>query len=495
MICVTVGRTRHKRMLEDHASVAEQGAELVELRLDYIGRSVDLPRLLKDRPTQVIATCRRRNDGGRWEKSEEERLMLLRSAIASNVEYVDLEDDVADKIPRYGRTKRIVSYHDFSETPDDLEAICDRLASKDADIVKIATMANSFADVVAMLDLVRHAKRPTIGIAMGDIGTITLVLGPRYGSPFTYCALNTERKVAPGQITFDQMKSIFRLKEIDRETRVFGVIADPVAHSLSPIIHNAAFESQNINARYIPLRVPAEDLEYFLRWARQYPVAGLSVTIPHKEAILPLLNQAEAAAQGIGAANTVVFDQSSTTGYNTDYRAAMDCISKAFQEVYGVSESLKGHTALVLGAGGVSRAVAYGLVQRGATVVISSRTEARADALAAELDARTVPWQARHDLTPTLVVNGTPVGMFPDVDESPFDSTRLDDSTIVFDTVYNPELTMFIRRARDQGCHIITGIDMFVGQAAYQYKLFSGLEPPVETMRKALRQEISHVKF
>ncbi|MCH2180309.1 MAG: type I 3-dehydroquinate dehydratase, partial [Mariniblastus sp.] len=185
MICVTLGRARHKRMIAEHKFLAEQGAELVELRLDYIGRAISLTRLLQNRPCPVVLTARRREDGGRWMKTEQERLMLLRSAIAAGVEYVDIEADIASQIPRYGNTKRIISFHDMSETPDNLEELHAAMADEDADIVKIATMANSFTDSLRMINLVRNAKVPTIGICMGEIGVITRLLANRLGSPFT----------------------------------------------------------------------------------------------------------------------------------------------------------------------------------------------------------------------------------------------------------------------------------------------------------------------
>ncbi|MFP6650370.1 MAG: type I 3-dehydroquinate dehydratase, partial [Pirellulaceae bacterium] len=167
MICVSIGRGRHKQVIFEHRHLVEQGAELVELRLDYIRRNVNFKRLLADRPCPVVATCRRTRDGGKWGGTEEQRLMMLRAAIADGVDYVDLEDDVADKIPRYGTTKRIISRHNFEETPDDLEGLHKHLASLDADIVKIATLAHNTHDYLRILRLVRDSTIPTIGIAMG----------------------------------------------------------------------------------------------------------------------------------------------------------------------------------------------------------------------------------------------------------------------------------------------------------------------------------------
>lgn len=502
MLCVTIGRARHKAMIAEYQYLAEQGADMVELRLDYIGRHIDLSRLLANRLCPVVITCRRREDGGRWEKSEAERLMILRTAIASGVEYVDLEEDVAAKIPRYGSTKRIVSYHNFDETPEDLDAIHARLAGLDADIVKIATMANSFADCVRMLDLASRAKVPTIALCMGETGAVTRILALRYGAPFTFAAMSSERKIAPGQIPFSQMRELYRPGEIDEETRLFGVVADPVSHSLSPLIHNVAFQHDQLNCRYLPFRITAEDLELFMKWCRVSRIAGLSVTIPHKESMLKLVNAAESAANGIGAINTVAFREDETTGYNTDYRAAMDCLTEALrtqrtlQNQTGRDDDLfRGRGVLLLGAGGVARAIGYGLRQRGAVVSIASRTLSRSEQLAREIGGRALPWNERHSITPGILVNCSPIGMHPDLEGTPYDKEKFLPDTIVFDTVYNPEQTLFVKDARAAGCFIINGLDMFVRQAAYQYKLFTGREPNIPLLRQTVKKATSPVNF
>jgi len=350
MICVSLGRTRHKHMIAEHQHLAENGVKLVELRLDYIGRAVNLGRLLKDRPTPVVATVRRREDGGRWMGTEADRRMLLRSAIVTGVEYVDLEADVAGEVPRYGNTKRVVSFHDFTGTPDNLEDLHLAMAAEDADIVKIATMANSFSDNVRMLELVKNAKVPTIGICMGEIGMMTRILASRVGSPFTYATYSTDRKLAPGQLNYKLMHDLYRYDEIDAETELFGVVADPVAHSHSPLIHNRAFQHSNLNARYLPLRVPTDDFNTFIDACPKLGIHGISITIPHKERALDYCTQAESSATGIGAINTMIFHEDERLGYNTDYRAAMDCINAAYQKD-DKQVSHQGRRVLILGAG------------------------------------------------------------------------------------------------------------------------------------------------
>jgi 3-dehydroquinate dehydratase/shikimate dehydrogenase len=494
MICVSIGRGRHKVMIAEHARVASDGIGLVELRLDYIQRSVSLPRLLQNKPCPVIVTCRRESDGGRWKHSEQDRITLLRTAIAEQVEYVDLEADIADHIPRFGPTKRIISMHDFVRTPEDLESVRNKLASYDADIVKIATMANTPHDNIRMLHLVQTSDIPVVGICMGEMGIPTRVLGPQYGAPFTFSTYSQERSLAPGQLSYKVMQNIYAVDDINEETEVYGVIGDPIGHTLSPVLHNSCFRHLNLNKVYLPFRVPAEDLDAFMADCRALNVKGLSVTIPHKEQVLEYCTKIDGAVKGIGAANTILCHDKEILGLNTDYRAAMACLD----ERLGTAERktpLAGHTALVLGAGGAARALAFGLRRRGADVAIAGRTPQRAERLAEELHCRTIPWEHRHKIQAEVIVNATPVGMHPNVDETPYDAHYLKPSTLVFDTVYNPEHTLLLKEARHRSCKTISGVEMFVGQAALQFQRFTGQEPPIEVMQESLRRTIGAARY
>ncbi len=473
MICVCIGRGRHKHVIAEHTHLVEQGAQLVELRLDYIAGEINLKRLIDNRPGPVIISCRRQSDGGKWTGTEADRLVLLRSAIVHGVEYVDLEDDVAESVPRYGRTKRIVSLHDFSKTPEDLPAVHAQLAAKQADIVKIATMANNPHDNVRMLQLIAQSELPTVGMCMGDMGTPTRILAGRFGAPFTYATFHHERSLAPGQLSYSQMTEIYRYEAIRSDTQVFGVIADPIGHSLSPIIHNAAFQECQMNCVYVPFRVPREHLAQFLADCPGLGVKGLSVTIPHKEAVLRHCSKVDRAVKGIGAANTLMFHDGEVIGHNTDYRAAMDSLSHVLKLDDG-EQTLTGRTALILGAGGAAKATAFGLVHRGAQTVVAARNLDKAKSFAEQLKCRLVDWDHRHTVNAEIIVNCTPVGMHPNVDESPYEKHHLRPSMVVFDTVYNPEQTLLVKQAREKHAQVITGVDMFVRQAAIQFEYFTG---------------------
>lgn len=496
MICVSIGRGRHRHVVAEHRHLVHQGAKLVELRLDYINGEVNLKRLVAERPCPVVISCRRERDGGKFAGNEEQRMLLLRTAIAEGVEYVDLEEDVAASIPRFGSTKRIISMHDFRKTPDDLTAIHRRMCELDPDIIKIATMANHPDDNLRILQLTRQSKVPTVGLCMGDIGVPSRVLAGRFGAPFTFATFHHERALAPGQLSHQQMTEVYHYDRINADTEVYGVIADPVGHSLSPLIHNTAFGHLNLNKVYVPFRVLREDLARFIDEAPLLGVKGLSVTIPHKEAVVKRLSEADGAVRGIGAANTVLLDGKARRGYNTDYRAAMSSLETAMGLAGREEKSLfSGKTALVLGAGGVGKAIAYGLIRRGANVVLADGVRQRTAELAKRFECRSVEWSGRHSISAELLINCTPLGMHPNVDETPYDKHHLRPSMVVFDAVYNPENTLLIKGARSRNCTVITGVDMFVRQACLQFKLFTGQDGPAELMRDVIKRAIAAAKY
>ena len=498
MICVSLGRTRHKMMIAEHQSLAQRGAELVELRLDWLSHLPDMSRLLKERPTPVIVTCRRGQDKGLWKGNEDQRQTLLRAAIISAVEYVDLEEDTARKIPRYGATKRIVSHHDFEETPRDLEAIHARLCKLDPDIVKIVTMANTPADSIRMLKLVKESKVPTVGFCMGELGGFSRILCGKYGAPFTYATFSKDRQMAPGQLSFEDMKRIYRYDQIGPETEVYGVLGDPVGHSMSPLIHNAAFKTLGMNKVYVPFRVPRDLLTTTLEQFKWLGVKGYSVTIPHKEAVVSQAQNFDGPVQQIGAANTLYQDPAGAWwASNSDYDAALQSVALAGADADGKvptpEEFLAGKKVLILGCGGVARAIGMGVMNCGGALTLTNRTHARAVELAKHLGCQQVSWENRGAQYADVLINCTSVGMHPGINESPFAENWLREGMVVFDTIYNPEQTLFLKQAKLRGCKTVSGVEMFVRQAAVQFQKFTGQPAPLEVMQRKLRRMISAV--
>ena len=493
MICVSIGRMRHKMVRAEHRHLAEQGAQLVEIRLDWLGSPAGITRLLRNRPTPVIMTCRRAEDGGRWTGTEDQRQTLLREAIVCGADYVDLEQDVARSVPRFGDTKRIVSYHNFDETPENLAGIHADMLEKDPDLIKIVTLARAPADNVRMLQLVSSSKMPTIGFCMGGFGVVSRLLCGRYGSPFTYASSSSRREIAPGQLSFDEMSKLYRYDSINRETDVYGVLGDPVAHSLSPLIHNAAFQQQNVNAVYVPLQVAADQLPAALDAFDWLRICGYSVTIPHKQAVLDKADTRDDVAARIGAANTLTIQDTRWHATNTDCDAALESI-RAVRDTDDSEDPIAGRRVLMLGAGGVARAVGLAITRAQGQLTIANRTAGRAEQLARELACAHIAWDDRASADPEILINCTSAGMQPNVNETPFDAESLRTGTLVFDTVYTPENTLLLEQARARGCRTVSGMDMFVRQAARQYELFVGHTAPMDHIRETLHQHLSVAK-
>jgi 3-dehydroquinate dehydratase/shikimate dehydrogenase len=497
MICVTIGRGRHSSLAEEWKEAAAAGVELVELRIDCLRREPDLKRILANRPTPLVFTIRRGADGGIWRGTEERRQQLLREAIALGVDYVDLEMDIAPAIRRFGKTKRIISYHNLRKTPEEIADIAEQCDEMDADVTKIAANAATLADASRILEIGTRAPVPTITIAMGQIGFFTRILGAKFKAPFTFAGFNPERTFAPGMPNFYSLKNDYLYDMIDAETEVFAVIGDPIQQTLSPAIHNAAFRHLGMNKVMVPFLIPAGTLEPSLKQLEWLDIKGFSVTIPHKEDLVNLLDLKDGAVERTGACNTLVFQKGKKVGHNTDYRAAMDTLESGMGGLKEDGSSpLMDKQVLILGAGGVARSIGFGLARRGATITITNRHDERATRLAEEIGCRTVNWAQRASTLADVVVNCTPVGMHPDVDDTPVPPAAFSrPGMVAFDTIYHPENTMFLKLARERECTPINGVDMFVGQAAEQFKLYTGTDAPRDVMRTALKRKLGPIRL
>ena len=324
-ICVVIGRTRHKMVAAEirEAGSSRRRAHRVAPRLHRPG-----PGPETDAGRQAVPIRRNHSPAARRRPlgaSEDARQMMLKQCIVSGgFEWVDLETDIADKIRRFKDVKRIVSYHNLAEFPSDLEEIYARMSQQDADIVKIVVAAQSPTDNLRMIDLMKKAAKPTIAFCSGDLGFPSRILCLKYRAPFTYAAFNRERGVVPGMPSFEEMLKVYHPERINADTRVYGVVGDPVGHSHSPLVQNAAFRERNVDAIYVPFRVTRGHLPPFLEAFGAIPVEGYSVTIPHKEAAAQAGQTKDEAVELTRAANTLIRKPNGFFAANTDYPAIMD---------------------------------------------------------------------------------------------------------------------------------------------------------------------------
>lgn len=380
----------------------------------------------------------------------------------------------------------IASYHNFTETPHPLLPVYEQLAATPAAILKIATHAQVISDNLRLFEVLARAEqdhRPLIALTMGDAGFMSRVLSPAWGSLLTFGALTREEATAPGQLTADELIRLFRVRQLHQDVHIAGVIGNAVQHSLSPLIHNTAFQHLSLDWVYLPLLVT--DLSVFMRdFVRRstrrmnWNLRGLSVTIPHKVEAIRFVDALDPVAEQVGALNTLVVDGERLIGYNTDVEGAMRPLRQRIQ--------LRGAHAVVLGAGGAARAVCFGLYREGARVTVLARNVAKAATMARQFNAQvdSLAALARHQYD--VLINTTPVGMHETDPATPVPTDLLIPGTVVFDLVARREPTPLLHAASAVGCTVIGGVEMLVYQAAQQWQLWTDRTAPIEVMLKSV---------
>lgn len=486
-LCVPLTQKTTSQMLRAMRQLPAY-VQLAEIRIDFMDE-FDIEELTahKDRP--IIVTNRPTREGGRWTGSEEERLQVLRDAARLGADFVDVELQSVGSLGEIAAgARRIVSHHDFGGTPPELEKIFGSVRATGADVVKVVVKATNLTESAAVLRLVqKHAEEvPTIALSMGEEGIPTRVLAAKYGAFLSFASYQEGSASAEGQIPYPQMEGMYHFSRIDRHTKLYGVVANPVAHSMSPAIHNAAFAESGINAVYLPFKV--HDVAAFLAAYEGFDLCGLSVTIPHKEAMVACMDEVDETAARIGAVNTVAVRDGLRCGCNTDVAAALCALESAGQRA-GLPP-LAECEVLLVGAGGAGRAVAYGLAPTVARLVIANRTVERAEKLAAELGVQYCSVPEAAETSPDILVNTSSVGMSPDTDCSPVPRSMLREGMVVFDAVYNPIETRLLREAKACGCVAASGFEWFVSQAAAQFELWTGREAPRSVMEEVLRKKL-----
>ncbi|MFQ5715611.1 MAG: shikimate dehydrogenase [Nitrospinales bacterium] len=487
MICVPIVGPEMERALADIAR-ARQLADIIELRLDLISNP-DTRALLKAAGKPCIVTNRSKLENGQFKGTEAERVKMLHEAMEAGADYIDIESTTPREflkpiLEAKSDTKTILSFHHFSQTPDNLEGIYEIMSETPADILKIVTYARDINDNVVIFNLLKRAqkdRRKLIAFCMGEKGEVSRILSLLLGGFLTFGSLETGKESAPGQIPASVLKDIYRVNQNQPGRKVYGVVGDPVSKSMGYRIHNRAFKETNLPHIYVSFW--AENLAKFFPAFELY-FDGLSVTMPHKERMIPLLNRVDATAGKIGAVNTVVREKDGWAGYNTDCTGAMKALEAHCR--------IEGKDVLIIGSGGTAKAIGYGIVQRGGRLTVTyNRNRERGQTLARELNGNVAAINDVGNRKIDVLINCSPVGMSPNTDQTPLPASRLKPGMIVFDSVYNPPETRLIREARAAGCVVISGLELFINQAAEQFELWTGQKAPTDAMREEVEKRLS----
>jgi 3-dehydroquinate dehydratase/shikimate dehydrogenase len=486
-LCVAV-MASDPNELSEKAEALVRDNSFLEFRLDYSSKpGLALPRIkrfLESHPgTVAIATCRRAANGGKFRGSIASQLDLLGKAAAAGCQIVDVELQTAAKCKAgqlqklRSRAGLILSFHDFRATKR-LDESLEKMLAYPADFYKVVSTATTLSDNVTMIRfLAREGDRHSmVSMCMGEQGIISRVLGVRAGSVFTFASAGAGQETAPGQVSAQELRNVYRIEQVDIATRVYGVVGDPVVHSLSPAIMNAAFRRENVNAVYLALH--AKTLKDLLTCIQGIPIHGISVTMPYKEAILAHLDNSDSHTTKIGACNTVVRAQDGKLyGFNTDTAGVVRPLERRLN-------TIEGARILVIGAGGAARAAVFGLKERGAEIYIMNRSAARGKKLAHQAHARIMKRQELRKMAFDVIINATPVGM-GNSRETPLQEKEIN-ARYVFDMIYDPAETRLLKLAKERGAQIIPGVEMFVHQAARQFEIWTGKPAPWDEMLRVV---------
>jgi len=466
-----------------HVRAALRETPTIELRLDWLRSDAQRTRFLRwlrkhlPRRAVFIATCRRREGGGLFSGDVQAELAWLAQAREAGCSWCDLEIETLRRLRggslrSYSVPRVLLSAHDFRRTPPLDPLIPLRLRSQ-VHAIKIAATARTLADSVRLLRFARKTPN-SVTVSMGEIGLPARLLALREGSALAYAPVSAA--TASGQVSLRELKQVYRAHRLNRQTRVYGVIGNPIAHSLSPLLHNTAFVARNINAVYLPFQV--KDLRDFLNSAVDFGLRGFSVTLPYKQAILKHLSDCEPLAAEIGAVNTVtVRNQGSLYGCNTDYVGVLRSLEKKLH--------LSRSRVLILGAGGSARAAAFALARSGAAVCICARRESAARKLARAVGGEVIPRRALRTASFDAILNATPVGMHPHAAISPLTPRELH-CRIVMDLIYRPERTQLLKLAAQKDIATVSGVEMFLAQGTAQWEIWMKRRAPEAAMRRAV---------
>ncbi len=495
-LCVAIQGGSPGEMLA-RAETALADARFVEFRLDTLPKPpLAFPALKRflsaHRDLPAIATCRRKQNGGNFAGSLKAELEILVGAVQAGCQVVDLEVESAEECKRSqlaqfrqtiasSAAALLISFHDFTRTKG-LEHAAQRIERFDPDFVKVVSTARSLADNLAVLRLIEDlsVSAHVVGLAMGEEGILSRVLAPRAGAAFTFASSAEGAETAPGQVTARTMRDLYRVEQLDAATRVFGVAGNPIAHSLSPLLHNCAFQREKVNAVLLPLKTRA--LSDLLTVVRELPLAGVAVTMPLKQELLPHLANMDPLTARIGACNTLrTGADGKLYGFNTDVAGVVRPLEKRLR--------LQGARVAVLGAGGAARAAVFGLVEQGAEVFIVNRTHESAVALAKKAKAKSLKRELLAKNRFDVLINTTPCGMAGNKQAMPIEEKELN-AGLVFDMVYNPLETPLLKLARSRGLPVIGGLEMFVEQGARQFEIWTGKPAPEAEMMRVVEQAL-----
>lgn len=482
MICISINQESRRLALVDMFNAARQ-CDLLEVRLDRFEKAPDLKELFTNKPKPVIMTCRRTQDGGQWEGSEDERLALLRQCIISQADYVEIEVDAADQIRRFPPTKRVISYTNMQETPSDIADIYEECLKKNPDVVKLVTLARTPEDAWPLVQIVAKQRVPTVVVGLGKPGVMLSILGKRIGAPWTYAALERGMESYPGQPTVHDLNEVYHYGAINKGTRFIGVTGFERSGYVTAAALNAALAHLQLPARCLPMGVG--NIKLFRKVMEAVKLAGAVVDPEHREALKEIAGELHGAARNVGAVDVLLHKPEGWHGFNTGYQVVFQGLTALLQQKFG-DNPMSNRIFVLAGLRGLARPLAEEIIQRGGSVILASHLKKAGQQRAQELSCRYIQFEALYSTMHDVLI------VCDDEKEAAAGRTTavhagyLKSGMIVLDLTADGRRSELVKQAKDRGCLVLDTRQMLVDQLELQARMLTGKQVPREVIEKAL---------
>ena len=492
MICITIAQESRTLALADLLNAAQMGADLLEVRLDSFEKQPNLGGLIAAKRKPLLFSCRRLQDGGNWKGTEDERQMLLRQAILSQADYVEIEWDIADQIRPFPPCKRVVSYTNLKETPADIDAIYEQMRAQQPDVIKLTCRARTPEEAWPLLQILSKPTVPTVVVGLGRPGVMLAVLGHKMGAPWTPAALERGAEAYPGQPTVRDLEEIYHYRDIRKSTRFVGVTGLGEREFLTAGLLNTAFAALELPHRVLPLQVG--NLKLFRRVIDAVRLQGVTMEEDCYEKVHEAAFLDETARPPVQAADLLLpGGETGWVGSNGMRRAALAALEAAIRaREPDAAEPLRGRAVMLVGAGPQTRMLAAGLKERGAALVFASKDRPAATRLAQAFSGRVVVWEAIYSTFHDVLIVGRDVG--ESAEDSPDEAgARLHPGYLragmtVLDLTGLPRRTPLLKEARIRGCNAVEPGQVLVEQVRVHVRRMTNQTPPLEPLVAKLAQ-------
>jgi 3-dehydroquinate dehydratase / shikimate dehydrogenase len=479
MLCISVAPVSRKLAKADLVNAAHQG-DLIELCLDHFLKEPDVGDILQGIPKPIVIACRRTQDGGKFEGTDEERMLLLRQAIVAGPEYIELDLDVAAKVPRFGKTKRLISVMSLSGPPDDLDAIFEEAATLKADAIKFAWPTPTFETAWPFIKLLsqKHAL-PVVGLGIGRASLALALIGRMLEAPWSYAALEKGLESVPGQPTVGDLRESYAWDDIGPKTRFVGLVG-PVERptAITARVLNAAFRAIDDRHRCVPL--PVQSFDHLLTRLDGLKIQGLLVAPNFAVEAAKSASKREGSAEPCGYADLLLRQPDGWTAYNTVWRRALEAVEARLGKKSSGDHPLERRNVLVVGSGGMAPALIYGIQKQSGIVSVTGPDEKTSQHLAQKFNVRHVPFHALYDtLADVVVIADAAIKMGhqkAEINAGYFRSTML-----VMDLCSMPYSTELLDEARSRGCKVVEPPDAFRAWVTAQFESICGKKFPAQT--------------